>query len=188
MPSFDPATTALILIDLQNGIVGMDLAPRSGAQVVESAKAFAAKAREAELPVILVHVGFAADGADKPSLNVDKPSLPPTIPPEWSAFVDGLKQDGDLTILKHHWGAFTGTDLDLDLQLRRRGVKTILLGGIATNFGVESTARSAWELGYDLVILEDLCTSRKAEMHEFAMANIFPGISRVMQAGDIELI
>ncbi|MDB5736986.1 MAG: yecD 2 [Sphingomonas bacterium] len=67
-------------------------------------------------------------------------------------------------------------------------MKTILLGGIATNFGVESTARSAWELGYDLVIVEDLCTSRKAEMHEFAMANIFPGISRVMQAGDIELI
>jgi nicotinamidase-related amidase len=186
MPSFDPATTALILINLQNGIVGMDLAPRSGAQVVETAKAFAAKARGAELPVILAHVGFAADGADRPSQNVDRPSLPHAIPLEWSAFVEGLRQDGDLTILKRHWGAFTGTDLDL--QLRRRDVKTILPGGIATNFGVESTARSAWELGYDLVIIEDLCTSRKAEMHAFAVANIFPGISRVMQVADIALV
>ena len=182
MPTLDPATTALVLIDLQNGIVGMDLAPRSGGAVVKTAKALAATFRAAGALVALVHVSFA-DGLAPPQ-NVDAPmQIDPS--PEWSAFVDGVKQDGDIVVLKHHWGAFTGTDLDL--QLRRRGVKTIMLGGIATNFGVESTARSAWEHGYDVVLAEDACTSASGEAHAFAVKTIFPRISRVVQSGDVTL-
>ena len=73
---------------------------------------------------------------------------------------------------KRQWGAFYGTDLDL--QLRRRGVRTIVLGGIATSIGVESTARSAWEHGYELVICEDLCADLHAETHAFSFKHIFP--------------
>lgn len=183
MPSLDPATTALVLIDLQNGIVGMDLAPRSGGEVVETAKALADRFRTAGTPVILVHVSFA-DGLAPPQA-VDQP-LPTTTPPaDWSELVEGVEQDGDIVVRKHHWGAFTGTDLDL--ILRRRGVKTIVLGGIATNFGVESTARSAWEHGYDVVLVEDACTSASAEAHAFAVKTIFPRISRVVQSGDVTL-
>ncbi len=188
MPDLDPLTTALVLIDLQNGIVGRDLAPRSGPEVVETAKALARRFRAAAAPVVLVQVGWSADGADLPSQRVDEPMvLPPgSIPAIWTALVDGLREDGDLTVLKRHWGAFTGTDLDL--QLRRRGVKTIVLGGIATNFGVESTARSAWELGYDVVLVENACASTDADLHRMAIDRIFPRISRVVSADAVTLI
>ena len=184
MPAFDPATTALVLIDLQQGIVAMDVAPRSSAQVVATAKDMAARFRAAGAPVVLVHVGFRND-AERPIQAVDAPMPIPAggTPPEWMQLVDGLHQAGDIVVLKHHWGAFIGTDLDL--QLRRRGVKTIVLGGIATNMGVESTARSAWELSYNLVIVEDLCAGRTAEQHAFAFANIFPALSHVVQAEDV---
>lgn len=181
--TLDPKTTALVLIDLQNGIVGMDLAPRNGGEIVATAKTLAATFRQAGAPVILVHVSFA-DGLAPPQ-QVDAP-LPSTTPPaDWSDLVAGVKQDGDIVVLKHHWGAFTGTDLDL--ILRRRGVKTIALGGIATNFGVESTARSAWEHGYDVVLVEDACTSASAEAHAFAVKTIFPRISRVVTVADVVL-
>ena len=184
MPVLDPATTALVLIDLQEGIVAMDPAPHPAAAVVAGAKDLAARFRDAGAPVALVHVGFRDDG-ERPPRHVDKPmAIPPGgTPPEWMALVDGLRQAGDIVVLKHHWGAFTGTDLDL--QLRRRGVKTIVLAGISTNMGVESTARSAWELSYDLVIVEDLCSARSAELHAFAVENIFPQLSRVVVAEDV---
>jgi len=183
MPSLDSKTTALVLIDLQNGIVGMDLAPRSGGEVAETGKALAATFRAAGAPVILVHVSFA--GGLAPPQNVDAPMPSATPPADWSDLVEGVRQAGDVVVLKHHWGAFTGTDLDL--VLRRRGVKTIVLGGIATNFGVESTARSAWEHGYDVVLAEDACTSASAEAHGFAVKTIFPRISRVVQVADVTL-
>ena len=183
MPSFDPATTALILIDLQHGIAERgELAPRTGAQVVESAKVLAGRFRAAHAPVVLVHVGFTPE--TMPSQKVDKPGLPAGgTPPEFQQLVEGLQQPGDVTVLKHHWGAFTGTDLDL--QLRRRGVKTVVIAGIATNFGVESTVRSAWEHFYDVVIAEDVCTSRSAELHRFAIENILPQIATVTTADAI---
>ena len=94
-------------------------------------------------------------------------------------------QPGDVVVLKHHWGAFTGTDLDL--QLRRRGVKTVVVAGIATNFGVESTVRSAWELSYDVVVVEDACTSMDADLHRFAIDKILPRIARITSADDLTL-
>lgn len=180
MPSFDPATTALILIDLQNGIVAGDTEPRPSSEVVARARDLAARFREVRAPVVLVHVGWP-DPATLPSLNADSPHLPANgTPPAFYSFVDGLREEGDIAVFKHHWGAFTGTDLDL--QLRRRGVKTVVIGGISTNMGVESTARSAWELSYDVVIAEDICASRSADMHAFAIERIFPLFARVVQA------
>src|SRR3954469_24987718 len=103
----DAKRTALVLIDLQNGIASMPLAPRSGAEVVEAGKALAARFREAGAPVFLVHVGWAPDGADRPSRIVDKPSpVPPGgLPPEWMQCVEGLADEGDIRIHKRQWGA-----------------------------------------------------------------------------------
>lgn len=187
MHSLDPRSTALVLIDLQNGIVGMDLAPLGGPAVVDAARDLAAQFREAGAAVILVHVGWSADGGDLPPGKTDKGSLPPPggVPEGWSDFVPGLREAGDLTVFKHQWGAFTGTDLDV--QLRRRGVDTIVLAGIATNMGVESTARHAWELGYNVVLVEDVCSSRSEAMHRFAIDTILPLIARVVRAEDVAL-
>lgn len=182
MIRLDPSTTALVLIDLQNGIVGMPLAPRSGADALAAGKSLAMRFRAAKSKVVLVTVGFAEDYADVLSAPVDRP--PGGMPKEWSELADGLAQPGDLHIVKRQWGAFHGTELDL--QLRRRGVKTIVLGGIATNFGVESTARQAWEHDYAVVIVEDACATMSAELHEMAVKAIFPRIARVTASADLE--
>ena len=95
--------------------------------------------------------------------------------PGWSDFVPELNiQKDDFLITKHQWGAFYGTELDL--QLRRRGINTIILCGISTNFGVESTARSAYELGYNQIFVEDAMSARSKEEHEYPLKYIFPGL------------
>jgi nicotinamidase-related amidase len=185
MPDLDPRSSALVLIDLQKGIVGMPLAPRSGHDVLAQSRNLAERFRAAGAPVVLVRVAFAEDFADAPSRNVDQPMPRPQsgMPADWRELADGLAGPKDILIVKRQWGAFYGTELDL--QLRRRGVKTIALGGIATNFGVESTARQAWEHGYDVIVAEDACASMSAELHDVAIRHIFPRIARVMASADI---
>jgi len=187
MLRLDPRTTAFVMIDLQNGVIGRSLAPRSGADVMASAAVQARRFRDAGSKIVWVTVGWEADIADAPSAPVDEPIQRPPggFPPEFAQLVEGLASPGDLHVRKRQWGAFYGTDLDL--QLRRRGITTIALGGVATNFGVESTARDAWEQGYAVVVLEDLCASGSAEAHAFACKNIFPRLARVRQSADIEL-
>jgi nicotinamidase-related amidase len=181
MVTLPAAGTALVLIDLQRGIVGRALAPRSGDAVVDGAKALAACFRAAAAPVVLVNVGFAPDFADAPRAPVDQPMQPPPggFAPNWMELVDGLAMPSDLRITKRQWGAFYGTELDLQLR--------IVLGGIATNMGVESTARAAHEHGYAVVIAEDLTTTLTDEMHRFAFDHVFPLLGRVSTANSIEL-
>ncbi len=178
-------TTALVLIDLQNGIVNAPREPRSGADVVAAAKRVAERFRAAGAPVVLVHVDFAPDYADALKQPVDEPTPRPEggLPPGYAEFAPALPHETDIIIRKRNWGAFYGTALDL--LLRRRGIRTIVLGGIATNFGVESTAREAWERAYEVVVLEDLCASATAEMHTLSVKSILPRIARVRQSGDI---
>ncbi len=185
MTTVDPARTALVLIDLQNGIVSMPVAPHTAETVVDNSKALAARFRAAGAPVVLVRVAFAADYADAPRQMVDKPMVRPAggLPQAWSSLVEGLEQPGDLVVTKRQWGAFYGTELDL--QLRRRGIDSIVLAGIATNFGVESTARQAWELGYAVVLAEDACTSVAAELHAMTIAHVLPRIARIAHCSDI---
>ncbi|MCQ2004769.1 hydrolase [Rhizobium sp. NRK18] len=188
MISLDPKTTALVLIDLQKGIAqGRTLAPHSGDDVIARGKALAARFREAGSPVVLVNVGWHADLGDGLKQPVDEPMARPPggLPADWSELVDGLAEPGDLRVTKRQWGAFNGTELDL--QLRRRGIRTIVLGGIATNFGVESTARQAYELGYELVILEDACSTMSEDMHAFPFRYVFPRIARIATSSTMEL-
>lgn len=102
------------------------------------------------------------------------------IKPPAKGFADlafGLAEPGDLKIAKSTWGAFFRADLDA--ELRRRGIRTIVLGGVATQIGVESTARQAWELGHELIIVRDATTSMAIEPHKRTIRHIFPRIARV---------
>lgn len=177
-------TTALVVIDLQKGIVARQAAPHSSADVVARSARLADAFRTAGAPVVLVHVAFAPDRSDALRQAVDSPNPPATPPAGWSDFVSEIgPREGDIIITKRQWGAFYGTDLDL--QLRRRRVSTIVLCGIATNFGVESTARDAWERNYEIVFAEDAMSGLNGDAHAFAIATIFPRLGRIRSTGQI---
>jgi len=188
MISLDPRTSALVLIDLQGGIVGRPLAPHSGAAVVAVGQALAERFRAAGALVILVRVAWSDDFGDALRQPVDQPLARPAegLPPGWSDLVPGLVQPGDLILTKRQWSAFHGTELDL--QLRRRGIRTLVLGGVATNYGVESTARQGWELGYEQVVLEDACTTHSAELQALAFQQILPRLARIARSHDLTLM
>ena len=138
--------------------------------------------------MVLVHVGFADDYSDALSQPVDAPIPRPEggLPVDYMEFAEGLRQDGDVIVRKRNWGAFYGTELDV--LLRRRGIDTVVVAGIATNFGVESTVRQAWERNYAVVVAEDGCTSATAEMHKVSVEAVLPRIARVRQSSEIGLI
>lgn len=186
MITLDPKTTALVLIDLQQGILGNTaLTPISGQQLLERGKGLAGRCRAAGAAVVLVNVAFAADGGDVLKQPVEQPFVLPSggLPAGFSDFPPGLQQPGDIHITKRQWGAFYGTGLDL--ELRRRGIRSIVLGGVATHIGVESTARQAWEHGYELVLVKDVTTSNSAEGHAASMKLIMPRIARLADSADL---
>ncbi|PKH26964.1 hydrolase [Enterobacterales bacterium CwR94] len=179
----NPATTALVLIDLQEGILPFAGGPISGEEVVARAATLSAAFRAQGATVVQVRVGWSADFGDAPKQPVDAAGGH-ALPENWLTFPAALGvQPSDLQVLKHQWGAFYGTDLEL--QLRRRGIDTIVLGGIATNIGVESTARDAWERGFNLVLAEEICATQSREAHDNSFKWIFPRISRVRSNADI---
>jgi nicotinamidase-related amidase len=181
----EPRSTAVVVIDLQKGNVGIPGNPHSAPNVVANCVELLAAARGVGAQPVFVHVGRSPDGGDTLKMTVDEPMrMAAPLPPDWSELIAELnRQPGDIVILKHQWGAFYGTDLDL--QLPRRGLKSIILCGIATEFGVESTARDAYEHGYELVFAEDAMTGRNAESHANSIARIFPRIGRVRSTAAI---
>jgi nicotinamidase-related amidase len=187
MITLPAGTTALILIDLQKGIVSRPIEPHSAESVLAKGRDLARRFRDAASPVVLVNVSFSPDFRDALKTPVDQPpQIPPGGFPEgWAELADGLAEPSDIRITKRQWGAFYGTDLDL--QLRRRGVTTVVIGGIATNMGVESTARAAHEHGYAVVLAEDAASTWSPEMHAFAVDHIFPRLGRVAKSHEIEL-
>ncbi|WP_329122268.1 isochorismatase family protein [Streptomyces sp. NBC_01465] len=171
------AKTALVLVDLQKGIVGLPLA-HPAADVVERAAFLAAAFRERGLPVVLVRVTGGAPGRN------EQPPAQGTPPADWVELVPELdRQDSDIVVTKQTWGAFYGTDLDM--QLRRRGVTQVVVGGIATSIGVEATARSAQEHGYHVTVATDAITDLKAETHANSVAHIFPRLGETDTADAI---
>jgi len=183
--SIDKTKTALVVIDLQKGIAaGMTTAPYTTAAVIKNAAALADAFRKNGMPVFLVHVNTAPDGKDRLHPNADVQWPMKDLPPDWSDIVPELgPKPGDLVITKRQWGAFYGTELDL--ELRRRGITTIVLCGIATNIGVESTARFAAEYGYEQIFAEDAMSAMSAEEHTFTITKIFPRIGFVRKTSEI---
>ena len=133
----EPRHTAVVVIDLQKGIVQFPGSPHSTQSVIANGVALLDAARSTGAQPILVHVGRSHDGGDGLKVACDEPMrMPGALPPDWSELIPELnRQPNDLVTLKRQWGAFYGTDLEL--QLRRRGLHTIILCGIATG--------SAWK-------------------------------------------
>ena len=169
------ANAALIVVDLQNGIVSREAKPYTAAEVMEKARKLAGAFRAQSAPVVYVHVLMN----DFLSLPVDEATqMPKDVQAEMSEIAEPAgKQEGDLLIAKRHWGAFAGTNLER--ELRSRSVKTVVLAGIATNLGVESTLRQGTGLGFAFVTVEDACSTFSPEMQEFAFTKIFPRLSKV---------
>ena len=180
----DQAKTALVVIDLQKGVVGRQTAPHAADGVVKNAAAIAAAFRKNGMPVFLVRVAFSPDGKDMLHPLVDTPWPTQTPPPDWTEIVPEMGPElGDFVITKHQWGAFYGTELEL--ALRRRGITTIVLCGIATNIGVESTARFAFEYGFNQIFAQDAMAAMSAEEHALTVAKIFPRIGLVRTTNEI---
>jgi nicotinamidase-related amidase len=178
----DLQKTALVLIDLQNAIVGMNTVPHTAAQVVENSKKLAEAFRAHGAPVVYIRVDindFMKLPVDQPQNMGDKPL--PDVASEIASSA-GF-QPGDILITKRHWGAFAGTDLEQ--QLKSCGVDTVVLTGISTSIGVESTARQGTGLGFAFVVVEDACSSQDADHHRFAFEKIFPRLARVRTTDEV---
>lgn len=182
--AIEPGTTALVLIDLQRGIAAGTTLPHAAADVIERAARIANKCREARVLVILVRVDVGPDGVLFPVVTADVPRGKFAMTEDWAEIVPELgPEPRDVVITKHQPNAFFGTDLDI--QLSRRGIRTILLGGISTNVGVEATARAANERGYNVIFIEDAMAAREADLHEFPVRRYFPTMGRVRSTTDI---
>jgi nicotinamidase-related amidase len=176
-------TTALVVIDLQKGIAGRPMEPHSGQDVVKNAQKLVQAFRKHGMPVFLVHVVTTPETMLVMQTDTTFPR-PPVLPPDWSEFVPEIAPvPSDIVITKKQWGAFYGTDLEL--QLRRRGMDTIVLCGISTEYGVESTARFAYEYGFQQVFAEDAMTSSSAESHNVAVSFILKRMGRVRTTAGI---
>lgn len=179
----DPHKSALVIIDLQQGIVSRQTAPYPAAEVVQRSARLARALREKGGTVVYVHV----DMANFLKLPVDQPMRDPNAPPPPPSASELVPeagfQTGDLLITKRHWGAFAATNLEK--ELRSRGVDTVILTGISTNAGVESTARQGTGLGFAFVVVEDACSSTDADSHRFAFEKTFPRLARVRSTEDV---
>ncbi len=186
MLTLNPQKTALVIIDLQKGVVGMTAAPHTAAAVVANTVKIGRALKSAGGIVVAVTVSFAPDGADRLSQPVEQPMVAPPggMPAGWSELVAEIADLGsDVAIVKRQWGAFHGTELEL--QLRRRGIDTIILTGVATNFGVEGTAREAWQHNYAVVFAEDAISASAVENHRFAVEKIFPRLGLIRATDEI---
>ena len=181
--SIDLASTALVLVDLQNGNMARELAPYSAQAVLGNCVLLAQEMRLRGGTVIFVRVlmnELQSPPADAP---LRAPGAP-APPPDASHFAPEAGVEAtDIVVVKRQWGAFYGTELDQ--LLRRRHIKTLVLGGIVTNIGVESTARAAYDRGYALVFAEDAMSGISAEAHTFACKNTFRIMGRVRTTAEL---
>ena len=160
------SAAALVVIDLQKGIVSLPTV-HPASEIIGRTAQLARTFRERGLPVVLVNVMGRAPG------RTDAGAPKFSFPADWSELVPELQQHPDDHIVsKQRWGAFIGTSLDQ--YLRQRGVTQAFLTGVATSAGVESTARSAYDHGYNVVLVVDAMTDRSEEGHRHCVEKIFP--------------
>jgi nicotinamidase-related amidase len=158
--------TALLVVDLQKGIVGLPTA-HPIADVVSHATKLTDAFRRHDLPVVLINVDGGAPGRAEQSRRVSE------FPAGWTDLIPELnRQPSDHLVTKRTWGAFTNTDLER--HLRQFGVTQVVIAGVATSVGVESTARYANELGFNVTVAVDAMTDMNAEAHHNSLTRIFP--------------
>jgi nicotinamidase-related amidase len=177
LSAIDP-NAALVVIDLQRGVVDAPTVHPTG-DIVERSAALAVAFRQHGLPVVLVNVTGGAPG------RTDRSRQPGTIgAPGWADLVDDLDaQPGDHLVTKQRRSAFH--DTGLDAHLRGLGVTQVVLTGISTTSGVESTARSAYDYGYHVVLATDAMTDTDADAHANSIERIFPKLGETATTGEI---
>ena len=183
----DSSKTALVVIDVQKGIFVLDrkLEPNTASQVIANTSKLVTKFRDSGMPVFLVHV-TSIDGKDMlhPMVDQQPQWASGPRPSDWSDFVEEIRPTNkDIVISKRQWGAFYGTELDL--QLRRRKIETIVLCGVSTNIGVETTARDAYQRGYNQVFATDAMAANSKDEHEATLKYIFPRIGLLRTTEEI---
>jgi nicotinamidase-related amidase len=168
---------ALIVIDLQKGVVGFPTVHPVG-EIIDRSAQLARAFRKRDLPVVLVNVSGMAPG------RTDAGMPKYSFPPDWTDLVPELEEHpGDHLVTKQRWGAFLGTGLDDYLRLR--GVTQVVVTGVASSAGVESTARSAYDLGYNVTLVVDAITDRDAGAHRHCVEKIFPRLSETANTDDV---
>jgi nicotinamidase-related amidase len=168
---------ALVVIDMQKGILRMPVA-HPVTEIVQQAASLADAFRRRQIPVVLVNVTGAPPGRTEASQGDFTP------PPDWAELADefGAHPD-DHTITKQRWGAFTGTSLHDHLQ--SQDVTQVVITGVATSIGVESTARSAHEHGYHVVLATDAMTDLDPDAHRHSVEKIFPRLGETATTSEI---
>jgi nicotinamidase-related amidase len=171
------ASTALLIVDLQKGIVGRTTA-HPMADVVKNAARLADAFRGHGLPVVLVNVDGGAPGRAEQSRRVRE------FPAGWTDLIPELdRQPSDHVVTKRTWGAFTNTGLEK--HLRQSGVTQVVIAGVATSAGVESTARHAHELGFNVALAVDAMTDMSADAHHNSITRIFPRVGETGTTAEI---
>jgi nicotinamidase-related amidase len=177
LSAIDPRS-ALVVIDLQKGVVSLPTAPHAADTIVERSARLAQAYRKRGLPVVLVNVAGRAPG------RTDEEPRQFTPPADWSELVPELdRQPDDVLVTKQRWGAFLGTTLDA--ELKQRGVTQLVFTGIATSIGVESSARSAYDLGYHVVLVTDAMTDLNADAHRRSIETVFPRMGEIATTDDV---
>ncbi|WP_037571471.1 cysteine hydrolase family protein [Phaeacidiphilus oryzae] len=177
LSTIDPVC-ALIVVDLQKGVTKRPAMK----PVLDNSVALAAEFRRSDLPVVLVTVDGGAPGRTDARQSGGAQRAP--RPADWADLDPALDpRTGDIRITKQRWGAFTGTELHE--RLRQLTVTQVVITGVATSIGVESTARSAHELGYHVVLATDAMADRDPEAHRHSTERIFPRLGETATTADI---
>jgi len=177
LSTIDP-TPALIVVDLQKGLLGAPTKPYPMEQVVRESARLAKAFRACGLPVALVNVEGGAPGRTEAGHSGGQ------RPADWSDLAEPLDvQSGDILVTKQRWNAFHETPLHSELT--RRGATQVIVTGVATSIGVESTARAAYDLGYHVVLATDAITDIDAAAHANSIERIFPKLG---ETGSVEQI
>ena len=167
---------------MQKGVLSMPTQPHDAKTVLSNNVKLAKAFRESKMPVFLVHVDFSRGLWFQP--KTDEAFAMREMPKDWADIVPEMgPEQSDVVISKGQWGAFYGTDLDS--RLRRGGLDTIVLSGVATTYGVESTARFAYEYGYQQIFAEDAMADLSKEAHDNAINIVLKRLGRVRKTSEI---
>lgn len=168
---------ALIVVDLQKGIIGLQ-SIHPIAEVINRTCSLIEAFRRNELTVVLVRVAGGALG------RTEEPSRHQTLPEGWTDLIPELDpKPSDILVTKRTWGAFSKTDLEA--RLRARGITQVVIAGVATGTGVEATARQAYEAGFNVTLAVDAMTDARPQAHAYSLKHIFP---RLGEAGTTQQI
>src|ERR1035437_439998 len=177
LTALDPKT-ALIVVDLQQGIIGSPFI-HPIADVITQTVSLIDAFRRRHLPVVLVNVAGRAPGRTEQG-----PRSSISFSEGWTDLLPELdQQPSDIVVTKRSWGAFATTDLER--QLKERGVSQVVVTGVATSGGVEATARQAYEQGFNVTLALDAMTDVREEAHEYSIRNVFPSLGETGSTQEI---